>query len=397
MDKAPNRGSGADARGLYIHIPFCARRCRFCDFVTGPEHPGRTEAYLDALLTEARAERAALPDAPALSTLFFGGGTPSLVAPELFTRSARHLRASFPLEPGAEVSLEANPEDLDVEHLDAYRAAGITRLSIGVQSLNDRALAFLNRGHTAGVALDAIRRARRAGFDNISADLLLGIPEETEESFLAGVDQILAEGLDHLSVYALTLEERSVFGRLATRGAYEQSSDAIFERLYYATLDRADRAGLEHYEISNFAMPGRRSRHNLLYWNRASVIALGVGAVSNVGGVRLRNGGSIEHYLRFDGVVARAVDELGVEERLSEAFLLGLRLRDGIRLAEIAREFGERAFDAAWPAIDRFIGEGLLEYDRDRVRLSRRGLILSDRVLRELTFLRGDLARAAIS
>ncbi len=397
MDSAPNRGSGADARGLYVHIPFCARRCRFCDFVTGPEHPGRTEAYLDALLDEAHADRAALPEAPALSTLFFGGGTPSLVAPTLFSRFVRGLRAIFPLQTCAEVSLEANPEDLDAEHLNAYREAGITRLSIGVQSLNDRALAFLNRGHTAQVALDAIRRARCAGFDNISADLLLGIPEETEESFLAGVDQILAEGIEHLSVYALTLEEKSVFGRRASRGAYQESGDAVFERLYYATLDRADRAGLEHYEISNFAKPGRRSRHNLLYWNRASVVALGVGAVSNVGGVRLRNGGSIEHYLRLAGVVEREVDELGVEERLSEAFLLGLRLRDGIRLDEIAREFGAHALDAARPAIDRFIADGLLEHDRERVRLSQRGLILSDRVLRELIFLPGDLARAAIS
>lgn len=394
---APGRGAGADARGLYVHIPFCARRCRFCDFVTGPEAPGRTDAYLAAVLHEARAECAVLAGARPLETLFFGGGTPSLVAPARFASFAAELRTIFPLVHGAEVSLEANPEDLDAEHLAAYRAAGITRLSVGVQSLDDRALALLNRGHTAAVAIDALRRARRAGFDNISADLLLGIPGEGEASFLSGLDRVLAEGIEHLSVYALTLEERSVFGRRARRGEYEESADALFERLYYATLDRAERAGLEHYEISNFAAPGRRSRHNLLYWNRASVIALGVGAVGNVGGVRLRNGGSIERYTRNSGLLEREHDALGVEERLSEAFLLGLRLREGVCLNAIAREFGAGALRAALPAIDRFAAEGLLERDRDRVRLTRRGLMLSDRVLRDLVFLPGELAPSAIS
>jgi oxygen-independent coproporphyrinogen-3 oxidase len=371
--------------------------------VTGPEVPGRSGRYLDAVLREAAAEREALPEVPLLETLYFGGGTPSLVEPDVFASFARELRAIFPLAAGAEVTLEANPEDLDRAHLAAYASAGITRLSIGVQSLDSAALAYLNRGHSPETALDAIRAARRAGFTNVSADLLLGIPGESEESFLSGLERVLDEGIGHLSVYALTLEEKSVFGRWARHGRHAESEESVFERLYYATLDRAAAAGLEQYEISNFARAGRRSTHNLLYWSRASVLALGVGAVGNVGGIRLRNGGSIDRYLRSGGTPAREHDRLGREERATEAFFLGLRVRDGISLEEIARELGADVVASARPAIDRFLREGLLEERGPRIRLTRRGLMLSDAVFRELVFLPGDLpapkveARVALS
>jgi oxygen-independent coproporphyrinogen-3 oxidase len=270
-------------RGLYVHIPFCARRCNFCDFVTGPDAPRRTEAYLDAVLREARAEREELFATPPLETLFLGGGTPSLVTPRLLVSFLARLAEVFPLAPGAEVSLEANPEDLDDAHLAAFREAGVTRLSIGVQSLDPAALRALNRAHTAEAGTAALRRAGRAGFGNRSADLLLAIPGESEALFLDSLDRVLAEGVPHLSVYALTIEEKSVFGRWARAGRFAEESDERFERLYHATIDRAERSGLEHYEISNFARPGFRARHNLLYWRRASVLGIGVGAVGSRG------------------------------------------------------------------------------------------------------------------
>jgi len=392
---ATDRGRGADVRGLYVHIPFCARRCNFCDFVTGPERPGRTEAYLDALLAEARAERGAFPDAPPLETLFLGGGTPSLVAPTLLARFLRELREIFPLAPGAEASLEANPEDLDDEHLAAYAAAGINRLSIGIQSFDADSLAALNRGHTPDQGIAAIGRSSAAGFQNVSVDLLLGVPGEREERFLAGLDRVLAEGIAHLSVYALTIEEKSVYGRLARAGRFAESSDARFERLYYATLDRAEGAGFEPYEISNFAREGRRARHNLLYWRRASVLALGVGAVGTAGGVRWRNASSIERYVRRPGSPDRERDDRGPDALATEALFLGLRLREGIDPAALAAEFGREILAAIAAPIERVRARGLVEEARGRIRLTRAGLLLSDAVFRELTLLPGDLARHA--
>jgi oxygen-independent coproporphyrinogen-3 oxidase len=378
-----------------VHIPFCARRCRFCDFVTGPEVAGRTEAYLEAVLAEARVERAALPAAPPLETLFLGGGTPSLVAPRLLVRFLARLGEIFPLAAGAEVSLEANPEDLDDAHLAAFREAGVNRLSIGLQSLDPAALAALNRGHTAEQGLAALRRAAHAGFANRSVDLLLGIPGEAERVFLDGLDRVLAEGVPHLSVYALTVEEKSVFGRQARAGRFVEEPDERFERLYHATIDRAGRAGLAHYEISNFARPGFRARHNLLYWTRASVLAVGVGAVGTAGGARWRNAASIERYVRRAGAPDREWDERSPEALATEALFLGLRLREGLDLRALGAEFGAALVERIAPDLARFRSLGLLEEAAGRVRLTRRGLLLSDAVFRDLTLLPGDLEPAS--
>jgi oxygen-independent coproporphyrinogen-3 oxidase len=393
-------GAGRDVRGLYVHVPFCARRCHFCDFVTGPERPGRTEAYLDAVLAEARAQRSDLPGVPPLDTLFFGGGTPSLVLPRLFARFAADLRAIFPLAPRAEVSLEANPEDVDAAHLDAWREAGVTRLSLGLQSLDPLALRALNRGHSPEQGLGALRRALAAGLESVSVDLLLGIPGEgipgeREDRFLDGLDRVLGEGIAHLSVYALTLEEKSVFGRHARDGRFIEEADERFERLYLGAIDRAERAGLAQYEISNFARAGHRARHNLLYWTRASVLGLGVGAASTVGGARWRNAGSIDRYVRHPGRPERERDDRGPDALATEAIFLALRLRDGLDLGALAAEFGTAVIDATAGAIRRHVERGHLEDAGGRIRLARAGLLLSDAVFRDLTLLPGDLARHA--
>lgn len=388
---SPPRGTGADVRGLYVHIPFCARRCNFCDFVTGPEAPGRTEAYLEAVLREAGAERAELFETPPLSTLFLGGGTPSLVPPPLLVAFLARLVKIFPLAANAEVSLEANPEDLYDAHVAALLEAGVNRLSIGLQSLDPETLGELNRGHTPEQGLAALARVQCAGFASHSVDLLLGVPGESEARFLEGLDRVLATGVPHLSVYALTIEEKSVYGRRARAGRFAEASDERFERLYLATIDRAEHAGVAHYEISNFARPGHRARHNLLYWKRASVLGIGVGAVGTAGGARWRNTGSIERYIGHDGAPLREWDERGLEARATEALFLGLRLREGIDLARLAAEFGPRLLAAIEPALGTGRAHGLLEDASSRVRLTRKGLLLSDAVFREITLLPGDL------
>jgi oxygen-independent coproporphyrinogen-3 oxidase len=385
------RGDGSDVRGLYVHIPFCARRCTFCDFVTGPDGPGRVDAYLDALLREAQRERAELPRVPPLATLYLGGGTPSLVPAGRLERFLGGLRAIFPLAPEAEVTLEANPEDLDAQRLAAYGDAGVNRLSVGVQALDDPSLAFLNRGHSPSEAVEAILRAQRTGFANVSADLLFGIPAQSEAAYFAGVERVLDLGVPHLSVYALTVEERSVLGMRARRGAEVVAAEEEFARLYHGTLDRAAARGVDRYEISNHARRGFESRHNVSYWRRESVLGIGVGAVGMAGGARWRNAGSIERYVKHAGVPDREWDDLTLEARATEALFLGLRLREGVRLAELAAEFGPRLLARVEPALRQLEAERLVEREAGAVRLSRRGLLLSDAVFRELVLLPGDL------
>lgn len=364
--------------GAYVHVPYCAHRCSYCSFVavTGKETEG---AYFDALVAEARA-RAGEVEGP-LDTVYFGGGTPSFADPANLGRVLAALRDAFGIAPGAEVTAEANPDDLDEERLGSLVRIGMNRLSVGVQSLRDEELAPLERRHDAASALSALRRAARLGV-RLSADLMIGIPGQTRESLLEALAGLLDAGVGHVSAYLLEIEKAPRLVALKERAPALFAEDEEMAARWEAVDDACAAAGLPRYETSNWARPGEESRHNLKYWRREPVLALGVSSVSFDGTTRRTNSGSIPAYLaavaaRGSAVVAEETLEPAAAVR--EAVLLGLRTADGV---------GETAFDGAAATLgaddrarleDAFAA-GLLARGEGRVRLTRNGVLLSNEV-----------------
>ena len=367
--------------GLYVHCLFCLRRCPYCDFNVAIYREDRARPFVAALAAEVD-RYAALPWAgrvPGVS-LFFGGGTPSLLPPEALGDLITAARRGLGLVPGAEVTLEANPEGLDVGRLAAFRAAGATRLSLGLQALDDRLLRRLGREHTAAQARAAYAAARHAGFDDVSVDLLYGCPGQDLADWLGTLDEVLAWRPTHLSAYALTLEPGTLFGR---RPPADLPDEAVSVAQFEALCERAAAAGLERYEVSNFARPGFRSRHNLLYWRREDYLGLGPGAHAALGAVRFGNDRS---HTRYRAALGAGRWPIAWSERLTPAQVRGERLVLGLRLAEgVPRAWLEEHLG---PDLDRVLGHyataGVLAECAGRVALTTRGVLVSDSLFAEL-------------
>lgn len=370
--------------GAYLHIPFCTQRCGYCSFNTAPDGPGAVERFLPALLGEmdlvAEAPWAGGVD---VGSVFLGGGTPSLLPAEAMARILERLRERFGIAAGAEVTVECNPESVSGERLEGYRRAGVTRISLGVQSLDDRILPTLDRLHTAAQAREAFETARAAGFDDVSVDLIYGLPGLDLSTWEATVKEALAWKPDHLSAYALTLDEGSLWHAAGVTGVPpEETTTAQYRRL----VELAAETGLEHYEVSNYARPGHRSRHNQVYWHAEEYLGLGPGACGYLGDVRYGNVKPVE---RYGAMVARGLLPVGTHEtltprqRMAERLILGLRLREGVPREwieeRVATEPGRlRAVLDAW-------GErGLLVEGDGRLRLTEAGFLLSDALFMEL-------------
>jgi oxygen-independent coproporphyrinogen-3 oxidase len=364
--------------GAYVHVPYCAHRCAYCSFVavTGRETEG---AYFDAVAREARARAGEV--AGPLDTVYFGGGTPSFADPVNLGRVLGALGEAFGVESGAEVTAEANPDDLHEARLAALAGLGVNRLSVGVQSLRDDELLPLERRHDAPAAIRALRRAVALGL-RVSADLMIGIPGQTRESLAESLGRILAEGVGHVSVYLLEIEKAP--GLVAMREAAPAlfAGDEETAARWEEVDDLCAAAGLPRYETSNWARPGEESRHNLKYWNREPVVALGVSAASFDGATRRTNSGSIPAYVAAiaeRGTAFVAEDVLPADSALREGVLLGLRRTDGVpeeafSAARVSLPSGDRArLDDAFEA-------GLLSRAGGRVRLTRPGVLLSNEV-----------------
>ena len=394
--------------GAYLHIPFCTKRCGYCSFNTAPDSPGAVARFLPALLGEmdlvARAPWAVAVD---LRSVFLGGGTPSLLPAEAMAEILDRLQARFGIEAGAEITVECNPESVSLERLSGYRRAGVTRISLGVQSLDDRILPVLDRLHTAAQAREAFDAARAAGFEDVSVDLIYGLPALDLATWEETVKEALGWGPDHLSAYALTLDEGSLWhsqaartpaGRAAgRRGAGAPPSEAsevpiilppedTVTAQYTRLTQLAAEAGFEHYEISNYARPGHRSTHNQIYWRAEEYLGLGPGACGFLGDVRYGNVKPVE---RYGAMVAGGEPPVGTHEtltqrqRLAERLILGLRLGDGVP----AEWLDERA--ALGPArlqatLAAWRDRGLVVEREGRVCLTEAGFLLSDALFIEL-------------
>lgn len=365
----------APAFGIYVHVPFCLSRCPYCDFNTYVGLEDLAPAYLEAVVREAEmwAERDA---PPAAGSVFFGGGTPTLVEPRLLVSTLGGIRGALPLAPGAEITVEANPETVDAGLLAVLRDAGVNRVSIGAQSFRGEVLVRLGRAHTAERTRRSVADARAAGFDNISLDLIFGAPGESEEQWRSTLEEAVALEPAHVSCYALTIEPGTAFGAAVASGRMPPPDEDEGAAKYEIALDLLSGAGYEHYEISNWARPGRASRHNLVYWTQGDYAGLGAGAHSHRDGVRSWNRKLPREYLERPRAARAGEESLDAATRAEEWLQLRLRLTEGVGRAEAERRLGR----PLGPALEVLCGAGLVEPRADRILLTRRGLLLQQEV-----------------
>ena len=366
--------------GLYIHVPFCAAICNYCNFNRGLFDAALKARYVAAL--EQEILRSA--DGSPADTLFFGGGTPSLLEPAEVKRLIEACRHSFDVAADAEVTLEANPETVGVERLRAFREAGVTRLSLGVQSLRDDELARLGRLHGSARAKSAVGEARCAGFDSVSIDLMMWLPQQDVAAWQATVAEALGLMPDHVSLYLLELYPNAPLRELMLRSRWTLAPDDDAAEMYLWSLDRLDRAGYEQYEISNAARPGHWSRHNLKYWQDGAWLGFGCGAHSTRHADRWRNVAPTAEYIARAAVGSVLAVERCTrprDERLGDALFTGLRLSAGVDLEEMLRRYGVDVWDRYGEALTPFVAAGHLIRDGNRLRLTRAGMLLANEVM----------------
>lgn len=376
--------------GLYLHFPFCRSKCPYCDFYSLPTRRGEVPAeYTELILQEFKLLRQELdlgqslpPEAPLhFRTIYLGGGTPSLLTPEILGDLLDQLGCS------EDVTLECNPEGLDGAYFAGIRAAGITRVSIGVQSLDSRVLRLLGRRHDAQVALAAIRNARSAGIEDISADLIYGIPTQSIESLIDSLQELAHfEGVDHISAYHLTAEPGTAYGRRVARGSVLEVDEDTSERHFRLVHGILERAGFDHYEVSSFARNGRYARHNMAYWSGGRYLGLGPGAHSYDGHNRWWNPPDWTAYSQSlrSGQLPRVVEHLTDANRLDEWIMTGLRTRWGLNLTHGAETFGHQSINLLRRRASRWIEQGIA-YEQDGcLRIHPEHLLISDAVILDL-------------
>ena len=366
--------------GLYVHVPFCSAICHYCNFNRGLMDAALKAAYVDAVV--AHIHRAA-EDVP-VDTIYFGGGTPSLLEADEIARLHAACASSFALAPDTEITMEANPETVDESRLAGFRAAGVNRLSFGVQSCLDDELRRLGRLHTAARAHEALAEARRAGFDNVSLDLMMWLPGQSVAQWLHSVDALIEASPDHASLYLLELYPNAPLQELMARQQWSRTAEDDAADMYEAAMERLESAGLRQYEISNVARPGRESRHNLKYWKDSDWLAFGCGAHGSRDGRRWKHVAETSAYIARVAAGADPVGEartLHRDERLGEALFMGLRLTEGVSTDLYRVRFGQDVWTRYGEALTPAVEAGLLVHDTSGIRLTRRGMLLANEVM----------------
>jgi oxygen-independent coproporphyrinogen III oxidase len=373
--------------GIYIHFPFCLKKCLYCDFNSAASSGGAREEYAGLLLKEMEIRQRELPEPVRTATLYFGGGTPSLMSPGEVGRLIEAAALRFGLEPGAEVTLEANPGTLTPERLSGYRAAGVNRLSLGIQSFEDRLLARLGRVHSKKEALLAFDAARRAGFDNINIDLMHSLPEQSPLQWRQALAQGIALAPEHVSAYALSVEGGTPFAALLEADELPLPGEEEAAQMFEATAELLEGAGYQQYEISNFARPGSASRHNSAYWSRVSYLGFGAGAHSfwNGDGLGERWSNACDPQLYREAIGSGTIPKLDrelltLEQAVAESFFLGLRVLTGLDLAPLEACYGAAALAHPLAEVARLEQSGALVREGSLVRLAPGAVILANSV-----------------
>ncbi|HWB32132.1 MAG TPA: radical SAM family heme chaperone HemW [Acidobacteriaceae bacterium] len=410
----------SDSLGVYISVPFCRAKCTYCNFASGVFGAERMDAYMDRVCEEIHGVRGRVTgfggevEMPAaVDSVYLGGGTPSLLSGDQTARMFAALRSEFAVSTGAEMTLECAPGQLSEETLAAMQRAGVTRVSLGVQSFVDVEAAGVGRLHTRAVCEEEIARLRAAGVENINVDLIAGLPRQTRESWRESVEAAIGSGVPHVSVYMLEVDEDSRLGREVMRagdryGAESMPSEDESAEWYAEACGWLEAAGVRQYEISNFAREGRASRHNIRYWRREAYLGFGLDAHSmlrsGAGGVRWANASELEEYLQeARGRVRGPRDEepalkvvparsdssarpewVGGEQAFEETMFLGLRMNEGVDLAGLRKEFGDPLVAGAMAAVEEMEEAGLVEREDGRLRLTGRGRMVSNEVFSRL-------------
>lgn len=372
--------------GLYIHIPFCATKCIYCDFYSEVRE-GLKEAFLKALKGELK-ERKCYLKGESLQTIYFGGGTPSRITAEDYQEIFSVINSYFQVDQGAEITLEANPDDLTDDYIQALRSLPFNRLSIGIQSLNDEELQFMNRRHRAQAAIDVVCACRKAGFNNISIDLIYGIPGQTDKIWKETLDEILRLDVPHISAYSLTYEQGTRLWQLLKKGTIKEVDEEASLRFFETLMDRLAAAGYDHYEVSNFAKPGCYSRHNTSYWEGVKYLGAGPSAHSYDGESRQWNVRSTTQYIQGveKGNPYAEKEILTEKEMFNDAIITRLRTRRGIDLEQIKERFGAEIYQYLRDEAEKYLLSEDLKIAENRLFLTRKGLFVSDGIMTDLLY-----------
>lgn len=365
---------------LYIHFPFCVRKCRYCDFLSGSSSEEDRKKYIQALLREIR--RTDIPDNMQVISVFFGGGTPSLMEPMQMERVLDVLCEKFPICENAEISMECNPGTADLPRLAEYRSLGINRLSLGVQSFLDDELKLLGRIHSAKQAVECYEAAREAGFENINLDLMSALPGQTYDEWMYSLRFAAGLGPEHISAYSLIIEDGTPFAVMDLPPLPDEEED---RRMYHDTKTVLEGYGYHRYEISNYALEGRECIHNKGYWTGTQYLGFGLGSSSLIGNARFHNTRSMKKYLK--GTDIREEEEILTEkDRMEEFMFLGLRLTEGVSTVDFCKRFG-KSIDAVYgKVLERHVGQGLLVREGDRIYLTEFGTDVSNSVMADYMF-----------
>ncbi|MDY5634970.1 MAG: radical SAM family heme chaperone HemW [Streptococcus orisratti] len=361
----------------YVHIPFCTQICYYCDFSKVFIKNQPVDAYLQALIHEFESYKI-----EQLRTLYIGGGTPTAISAEQLDYLLSHLTKNLDLSQLEEFTIEANPGDLTPDKIAVLEKSAVNRISLGVQTFNDKQLKRIGRSHNEAQIYESIDSLKGAGFDNISIDLIYALPGQTMADVKENVAKAIALDIPHLSLYSLILEHHTVFMNKMRRGKLNLPTENLEADMFDYIIAKLESHGFEHYEISNFTKPGRESRHNLMYWDNAEYYGVGAGASGYIDGVRYRNRGPIQHYLKgvAQGNPRLEEEVLTKQEMMEEEFFLGLRKKEGVSISRFEEKFAENFSNRYGDIVEKLTRDGLVQVTDGRLRMTKKGLFLGDTV-----------------
>ena len=370
--------------GIYIHVPFCSSRCIYCDFYSTTQGLKMRTAYVKALCAELSGRKSEL-ESQEIATIYFGGGTPSLLSLEQLSTIMQAVRENYVVKADAEITLESNPDDVTMDLASGWMALGFNRVSLGLQTFDDDILRLLRRRHTSSTAKAAVHTLRVAGFKNLTLDLIYGLPNQTFEIWQDDVHQLLDLSVNHLSAYALSYEPGTVLTRMRDHNEIKEADEEMIRRMYLYLIEQSKAAGYEHYEISNFALPGYASRHNSSYWSGIPYLGFGPGAHSYDGKSRRRaNDPDLLEYVKNLGNAPCSFEYLDETQLYEEYLLTGLRTAKGISLNFVEQNFGKKIFRRMMNLAEPHLKRGNLHQDGDVMNLTLDGILISDYIISDL-------------